>query len=206
MINYEGQRICSKKRSLFFLVVVACVFGKDGACFDCVYCFHLLLYRKKYFVNERPSARFLTIMIRSRSICITVNKLAYVPFVVFVETVSARTQNMSNNALNWFICLFENVYYLVTHEEKRNYSVFKMNFAHLTRGHAFWTLLIPFAEKNESIFVFKKLHGKCFFWTEDVPMKSIMLLWWQQLGLNVLHIVVALNNFTLVCSVKSVLV
>ena len=68
------------------------------------------------------------------------------------------------------------------------------------------TLIVASAERLKS-FLFKQSLPQHFVVGKYTsPMKLILLLSYPQSGVNVLHIAIALNYFTLVCNVTSVLV
>ena len=89
---------------------------------------------------------------------------------------------------------------------KKNLFDLQKNIAHLAHRRAMRTLLMTSADRLKNIFVqakFTRIFGNR---TIHVPMRWIVLLSYAQLGVNALHIVIALNYFTLVCNLITVLV
>ena len=137
-----------------------------------------------------------------RSCYITTNRFAFLS----VETILARTIHISNNFLNRLCSLFKNVNSLTKRQEKGICLFFKRNFPHLTHRPTLRTLIIASAKRLKSLFVQTKFTKTLCIWTIHVSKKINSAIVIPRIGVNVLHIVIAFKNITLVSNKKSILV
>ena len=157
---------------------------------------------KRNFVNKQPGSTSSSSMNGSRSCYITVKRFAFLS----VGTILVRTIDMSNNILNCFWALFKNVNPLTKRQRKEKCLIFKRKMAHLAHRPTLRTLIIVSDKRLKSIFVQAKFTQTLCIWAIHVPLRIIELLSYPQSGVNALHIVNALDYFTLVRNVISVLV
>ena len=153
-------------------------------------------------MNRQPGSLLSTTINGSRSCYITVKRRSFLS----VATILGRTLHISENILNWFWTLFKNVNTLTRWQQKGICLIFKRNIAHVTHRRALRTLIIASADRLKCLFVQAKFTRTFCIWKMHVPMRIIVLLSYPQSGLKALHILIALNSFTLVCNVVSVLV
>ena len=71
--------------------------------------------------------------------------------------ISARKKDISNNILNWFLCLFKYMNHVVTLQE-RICLIVKKNIVHLTRGRALKTSLVASADGLKNFFRTPKVY------------------------------------------------
>ena len=152
-------------------------------------------------MNKQPGSTLSTTINGSRSCYITNNRFAFLS----VETILARTIDISNNILNCFRTLFKNVNPCTKRLEKGIYLIFKRNIAHLThRQTHIADLENHFCREIEKSFFCRQSLPKHFAFGENTsPMIIMALLSYAQ---SVLHIVIALKNVTLLGNKKSILV
>ena len=153
-------------------------------------------------MNKQQGSTVCTTIKVSRRCYIIAKRFAFLSF----ETILARTIHIFNSLLNWFWTLFKNVYPLTKRQEKGICWIFERNLAHLAHRLALRTLIIASAERLKSLFMRQRLPEYVVFGQYMSPMRVLVLLSNPQSGVNALHIVSALNYFTLVCNVISVLV
>ena len=119
-------------------------------------------------MNKQPSTTFSTIINGCRSCYITTNRFAFLS----VETILARTIDISNNILNWFWVLFKNVNPLTGRQKKGFSLIFKRNIAHLAHRLTLRTLIIASAKWLKSLFVQAKSIWTLCIWTINVPIEN----------------------------------
>ena len=141
-------------------------------------------------MNKKPGSLIVTTLDGSRSCYITTNRIAFLS----VETILARTIDISNNILNCFGTPFKNVNPCSKRQQKGICLIFKKNIAHLTHRRTLRTLIITSAERLKSLFVQAKFTQTLCIWTIHAPMIIMALLSYAQ---SALHIVIALKNVTL---------
>ena len=106
-----------------------------------------------------------------------------------------------------FFRLIENIESLAKHKGKRLGLFFKRNNAHLTHGFAspwgHWLLLLS---RDLGVFLCTQIRSEhIVFGQYTFPASLIMLLSYKESVINLLHIVFALNYFTLFCNITSIL-
>ena len=133
----------------------------------------------------------------SPSCYITVKRLAFFP----VETILARTIHISNDILNWFWALFKNVDSVAKRQEKGTCWIFKriLRTWHTDSHCGHWKSFLP---REWNVFLCRQsLREQFVFGQYTSHMGLSVLLSYPQSGVNALNIIIALNYFTLVCSV-----
>ena len=153
-------------------------------------------------MNKKTGSTLSTTINGSRSCYITAKRIAF----LFVGTILGRTMDTSKNILNWFWALIKIVSALAKRQEKGGCLIFDRNIAHLAHRRALRLMIIASAEKLKNLIVQAKLPEKFVFGQYTSPMRTIVLLSYSESRVNVLHIIIALDYFTLVCKVISVLV
>ena len=103
-----------------------------------------------------------------RSCYVTLKRFTFLS----VETILARTTNISNNTLNWFWNLFKNVHPLSKRQEKGICLFLKRNFAQLAYKRAMRTLIIASAHRLKNLFVQAKFTQTLCSWTTHVPSEN----------------------------------
>ena len=150
-------------------------------------------------MKKQPASTLSTTINGCRSCYITTNRFTFLS----VETILARTIDISNKILNCFRTLFKNVNPCTKRQEKGVCLIFKGNIAYLTNRPTLRTLIIASAERLKSLFVKSNLPKHSVFGQYTFPMIIMALLSYAK---SVLHIVIALKNITLVINKKSILV
>ena len=133
----------------------------------------------------------------SRISYITVKRFAFLS----VETILARTIRNSNKILNWFWIILKSVNPSAKPQENGTRLVFERNIAHLAHCRALRTLMIASAERLENLFVQAKFTRTLCIWIIHVPNENSSAFVSHTFRVNAVHIVIALNYFTLVCNV-----
>ena len=128
----------------------------------------MIVWHKRNFVNKQPGSTLSTTINRSRSCYITSNRSAFLS----VETILARTIDISKNILNWFWALFKNVKPLTDRQEKGNCLIFKREIAHLAHRPTLRALTIASAERLKSLFVQALSTRTLCIWTWHVPNEN----------------------------------
>ena len=134
-------------------------------CFVCFCRLYVLLLRERNFVKKQPGSTLSTTINVSRSCYITTNRFTFLS----VETILARTIDISNNILNCFGTLFKNVNPCTKRQEKGICLIFKRNIAHLAHRGTLRALIIASAERLKSLFVQAKLTQTLCNWSIHVP-------------------------------------
>ena len=153
-------------------------------------------------MHKQPGSTLSTSINGSRSCYITTNKFAFLS----VETILARTIHISNNFLNRLCSPFKNVHSLTKRQEKGVCLFFKRNIPHLTHRPTLRTLIIASAKRLKRFLCRQSLPKHFVFGQYTSPIRIILLLSYPESGVNVLHIVIAFKNITLVSNKKSILV
>ena len=115
-------------------------------------------------MKKRLGSTLSTTINGSRSCYLTTNRFTFLS----VETIPARTIDISNNIRNCFRTHSKNVNPCNKRQEKGMCLVFKRNIAHLTHRRTLRTLIITSAELFKSLFVQVKFTKTLLIWAIHV--------------------------------------
>ena len=153
-------------------------------------------------MNKQPGSTIVTTIKGSQSCYITTNWFAFLS----VEAILTGTIHFYNDILNWFWILFKSVNPRTKRQETGFCLIFKRNIPHLAHRCALRALIIASAERLKNPFVQAQFTQALCIWTIHVPYENKSAIVIHTIGVNALHIVIALKNVTLVSDKKSILV
>ena len=153
-------------------------------------------------MNKQPGSTLSTSTNGSRSCYVTVKRFTFLS----VETILARTIDISNNILIWFWSLFKNVHPLTKRQEKGVCLFFKKEYCSPDTQTHIADIDNRFCQEIQKFFVQAKFTQTLCIWALHVSNKNNSVIVIPQSAANVLHIVIVLKNVTLVSNRDSILV
>ena len=104
--------------------------------------------------------------------------------------------------LEWISCVFKITNPLAKLQENPISLLFKENIPHLAHGLALRTFIVASDERLKSLFVRQSIAERIVFGQYTFPISFILLLSYRERSHIALHVVIALNWFTIVCNVN----
>ena len=92
--------------------------------------------------------------------------------------IPSKTKCISDNVLNWHLCLFKNKSLLVTVHEKRNCLFIRMNFVQMKRWRGMRTLIVAPGERLKSFLAHAKCTRTHCICAIHVPIRITVLYWY----------------------------